>query len=84
MCNFTFYIFIKLNGVEYLTDNIFFQVAGIEYIYFMQRNHLNLRDRTLSIEASNISFSSRIAVVENCKYYVCFCHVSNCYGVDNL
>lgn len=44
--------------------------AGVDYVYFKQRNHLDLRKRTLLIEASNISFSSRIVVIENCRYYV--------------
>ncbi|KAI3420019.1 hypothetical protein GPALN_003356 [Globodera pallida] len=46
------------------------KIASVDFIYFKQRNHLNMRQRTLLIEASNISFSSRIVVVENCKYYV--------------
>ncbi|KAL3070387.1 hypothetical protein niasHT_032177 [Heterodera trifolii] len=46
------------------------KIAGVDFVYFKQRNHLNMRQRTLLIEASNISFSSRIVVVENCKYYV--------------
>ncbi|KAL7070356.1 hypothetical protein ACQ4LE_010254 [Meloidogyne hapla] len=46
------------------------KIAGVDYVYFKQRNHLNLRARTLLIEASNISFASRIVVIENCRYYV--------------
>lgn len=46
------------------------KIAGVDYVYFKQRNHLDLRSRTLLIEASNISFSSRIVVIENCRYYV--------------
>nr|CAD2124684.1 unnamed protein product [Meloidogyne enterolobii] len=46
------------------------KIAGVDYVYFKQRNHLNLRARTLLIEASNISFANRIVVIENCRYYV--------------
>ncbi|WKY16799.1 hypothetical protein Q1695_001426 [Nippostrongylus brasiliensis] len=45
-------------------------IAGVDYIYFTQKNSLDRRKRTLLIEASNISFSSRIVVRENCNYYV--------------
>ncbi|KAH7689594.1 CRAL-TRIO domain-containing protein, partial [Aphelenchoides avenae] len=46
------------------------KVAGIDYVYFSQKNSLDRRKRTLLIEATNISFNSRIAVKENCYYYV--------------
>ncbi|VDL74672.1 unnamed protein product [Nippostrongylus brasiliensis] len=46
------------------------KIAGVDYIYFTQKNSLDRRKRTLLIEASNISFSSRIVVRENCNYYV--------------
>ncbi|CAD6190431.1 unnamed protein product [Caenorhabditis auriculariae] len=46
------------------------KIAGVDYVYFTQKNSLNRRRRTLDIEASNISFASRIVVKENCTYYV--------------
>lgn len=55
----TVYVFIYL-----------FQIAGVDFIYFLQKNSLDKRKRTLLIEATNISFSSRVIVKENCLYYV--------------
>ncbi|KHN86630.1 CRAL-TRIO domain-containing protein T23G5.2 [Toxocara canis] len=46
------------------------KIAGVDYIYFTQKNSLDRRKRTLLIEASNISFANRIAIKENCFYYV--------------
>ncbi|CAJ0947130.1 unnamed protein product, partial [Mesorhabditis belari] len=46
------------------------KVAGVDYVYFMQKNSLDRRKRTLFIEATNISFSQRIVVKEDCNYYV--------------
>ena len=46
------------------------KIAGVDYVYFTQTNTLDRRKRTLTIEASNISFSSRVIVKENCYYYV--------------
>uniref|UniRef100_A0A915K5J9 PRELI/MSF1 domain-containing protein n=1 Tax=Romanomermis culicivorax TaxID=13658 RepID=A0A915K5J9_ROMCU len=46
------------------------KIAGVEYVYFMQKNSLNRRNRTLTIDAHNLSFSSRIVIKESCVYYV--------------
>uniref|UniRef100_A0A914Z345 SEC14-like protein 1 n=1 Tax=Panagrolaimus superbus TaxID=310955 RepID=A0A914Z345_9BILA len=46
------------------------KIAGVDYIYFNQKNSLDRRKRTLDIEATNISFASRIAILEKCNYYV--------------
>ncbi|KAI1725704.1 PRELI-like family domain-containing protein [Ditylenchus destructor] len=46
------------------------KIAGVDYVYFTQKNSLNRRNRTLLIEASNITFSSRIIVKEVCNYYI--------------
>ncbi|KAK0397280.1 hypothetical protein QR680_002063 [Steinernema hermaphroditum] len=46
------------------------KIAGVDYVYFTQKNSLDRRKRTLLIEASNISFANRIVVIENCNYYV--------------
>lgn len=54
--------------------NFFFffclQIAGVDYLYFIQKNTLNRRDRTLQIEVHNETFSSRVFVRECCNYTV--------------
>ncbi|KAK8731825.1 hypothetical protein OTU49_007284 [Cherax quadricarinatus] len=46
------------------------KIMGVEFIYFVQTNTLDQRNRTLTIEAYNESFSSRVAILENCRYTV--------------
>uniref|UniRef100_A0A8C6P935 SEC14-like lipid binding 1 n=1 Tax=Nothobranchius furzeri TaxID=105023 RepID=A0A8C6P935_NOTFU len=46
------------------------RIAGVEYLYFIQKNTLNYRDRTLHIEVHNETFSSRVFVRECCSYTV--------------
>ncbi|XP_066944134.1 SEC14-like protein 1 isoform X6 [Macrobrachium rosenbergii] len=46
------------------------KIMGVEFIYFIQTNTLDRRNRTLTIEAYNESFSSRVVINENCKYSV--------------
>ncbi|XP_012937593.1 SEC14-like protein 1 [Aplysia californica] len=46
------------------------KLAGVEYVIFIQKNHLNRRKRTLDIFAHNESFSSRITINEHCHYSV--------------
>jgi hypothetical protein len=46
------------------------QIIGVDFVYFIQKNTLDLRNRTLNIEAHNESFSSRVAVLERCRYFV--------------
>uniref|UniRef100_A0A3Q3X303 SEC14 like lipid binding 1 n=1 Tax=Mola mola TaxID=94237 RepID=A0A3Q3X303_MOLML len=46
------------------------RIAGVDYLYFIQKNSLNRRDRTLHIEVHNETFSSRVIVRECCKYTV--------------
>jgi hypothetical protein len=46
------------------------KIAGVDFIYFMQKNSLDKRKRTLNIEAHNLSFNTRVIVIENCFYYV--------------
>ena len=45
-------------------------MAGVDYLYFIQRNTLNRRERTLHIEVHNETFSSRVFVKELCNYTV--------------
>ncbi|XP_028830707.1 SEC14-like protein 1 isoform X2 [Denticeps clupeoides] len=46
------------------------RIAGVDYVYFIQKNSLNRHDRTLHIESHNETFSSRIIVHELCCYSV--------------
>lgn len=49
---------------------IWFKIAGVDYLYFIQKNTLNRRERTLRIEVLNETFSSRVIVRECCNYSV--------------
>lgn len=46
------------------------QIAGVDYLYFIQKNTLNRKERTLRIEVHNETFSSRVIVRECCNYSV--------------
>ncbi|XP_026738905.1 protein real-time isoform X2 [Trichoplusia ni] len=46
------------------------KMIGVDYIYFIQKNVLDLKTRTLDIEATNETFANRVGVVEKCRYYV--------------
>ncbi|XP_071330211.1 SEC14-like protein 1 [Trachinotus anak] len=46
------------------------RIAGVDYLYFVQKNTLNRRDRTLHIEVHNETFSNRVIVRECCNYTV--------------
>uniref|UniRef100_A0A3Q0RBM7 SEC14-like lipid binding 1 n=1 Tax=Amphilophus citrinellus TaxID=61819 RepID=A0A3Q0RBM7_AMPCI len=46
------------------------RIAGVDYLYFIQKNTLNRRDRTLHIEVHNETFSNRVIVHERCSYTV--------------
>lgn len=48
---------------------IFKKLIGVEVVFFLQHNYLDLANRTLNIEAVNESFSSRIEIFEKCRYY---------------
>lgn len=48
---------------------IFKKLIGVEHVFFIQHNYLDLLNRTLNIEAVNESFSSRIEIFERCRYY---------------
>lgn len=48
---------------------LFKKIIGIDVAYFIQINTLDLRARTLLIEASNETFSSRIHIRERCRYF---------------
>ncbi|XP_066998063.2 SEC14-like protein 1 [Anabrus simplex] len=46
------------------------KIIGVDFVYFIQKNCLDQRNRTLDIEAYNESFSSRVEVIEKCRYFV--------------
>eukprot|EP01137_Pigoraptor_chileana_P034755 Opistho-2@27774 len=48
----------------------FKKILGVDHIFFIQRNTLNRRERTLLIEAWNESFSSKVEINEKCRYKV--------------
>ncbi|GAB0196282.1 syntaxin-binding protein 4-like [Grus japonensis] len=45
-------------------------IAGVEYVFFIQKNTVNWKERTLRIEAHNETFANRVVVVETCSYSV--------------
>ncbi|KAM9769799.1 SEC14-like protein 1 isoform 3-T32 [Menidia menidia] len=46
------------------------RIAGVDYVYFSQKNTLNRRERTLHIESHNETFSNRVIIHETCCYSV--------------
>uniref|UniRef100_A0A4W4EDV5 SEC14 like lipid binding 1 n=1 Tax=Electrophorus electricus TaxID=8005 RepID=A0A4W4EDV5_ELEEL len=46
------------------------RIAGVDYVYFVQKNTLNRRERTLHIESHNETFSNRVIIHEQCCYSV--------------
>ena len=48
----------------------FLKIAGVDYVYFVQKNSLNARERTLHIEAHNETFANRVVIKEHCCYTV--------------
>lgn len=48
---------------------LFKKLIGLDHVFFMQCNSLDMRARTLNIEATNETFASRIEIFERCRYY---------------
>ncbi|KAJ8283851.1 hypothetical protein COCON_G00027010 [Conger conger] len=46
------------------------RIAGVDYVYFIQKNSLDRRERTLHIESHNETFSNRVIIHELCCYSV--------------
>ncbi|XP_078736753.1 SEC14-like protein 1 isoform X2 [Lampetra fluviatilis] len=46
------------------------KIAGVDFVFFIQKNTLNWRERTLHIEAHNETFATRVIVNEKCSYSV--------------
>lgn len=51
-------------------SSFLFQIIGTDYVFFIQKNDLNLKNRNLDIEAQNESFTNRVTVLEKCRYFV--------------
>lgn len=48
---------------------LFKKLIGLDHVFFMQNNSLDMRQRTLNIEAMNETFANRIEIFERCRYY---------------
>ncbi|KAL4648044.1 SEC14-like protein 1-like [Arapaima gigas] len=46
------------------------RIAGVDFVYFIQKNSLNRHERTLHIESHNETFSNRVIIHELCCYSV--------------
>uniref|UniRef100_A0A3P8WH06 PRELI/MSF1 domain-containing protein n=1 Tax=Cynoglossus semilaevis TaxID=244447 RepID=A0A3P8WH06_CYNSE len=46
------------------------RIAGVDYVYFIQKNTLNRKERTLHIESHNETFANRVIIHETCCYSV--------------
>ncbi|XP_035706073.1 SEC14-like protein 1 isoform X2 [Folsomia candida] len=46
------------------------KIAGVDLVYFIQKNTLDRKNRSLKIEAFNESFDTRLVVHEVCNYFV--------------
>uniref|UniRef100_A0A8D9A6R2 SEC14-like protein 1 n=1 Tax=Cacopsylla melanoneura TaxID=428564 RepID=A0A8D9A6R2_9HEMI len=46
------------------------KIISTDFVYFLQRNELDARARTLEIESKNETFSNRVIVLEKCRYFV--------------
>lgn len=46
------------------------KIIGVDFVFFVQKNTLDRRLRTLKIEAYNESFANRVVINENCMYSV--------------
>lgn len=46
------------------------KIIGVDYVYFIQKNTLDRRKRSLTIEACNESFANRVEILETCRYFV--------------
>lgn len=45
-------------------------MVGVDYVYFVQKNAVNWRDRKLVITAYNETFANRVSINESCQYTV--------------
>lgn len=62
-------------------SRVCWQIAGVDYVYFIQKNTLDRQERTLHIESHNETFSNRVIIHETCCYSVSstpFIHTCRC------
>lgn len=45
------------------------KVIGLDHVFFLQNNFLDMRARSLNIEAVNETYASKIEIFERCRYY---------------
>ncbi|XP_055301450.1 protein real-time [Sitodiplosis mosellana] len=45
------------------------KVIGLDHVFFIQNNFLDMRARSLNIEATNETYASRVEIFERCRYY---------------
>lgn len=45
------------------------KAIGLDFVYFIQNNFLDMRTRSLNIEAVNETYASRVEIFERCRYY---------------
>lgn len=45
------------------------KVIGLDAVFFIQNNYLDMRARSLSIEAVNETYANRVEIFERCRYY---------------
>lgn len=61
---------LQCNKETYILNLECLQIAGVDYLYFVQKNTLDWQQRSLHIETYNESFSTRVIVKEHCSYTV--------------
>lgn len=61
---------LQCNKETYILNLEYLQIAGVDYLYFVQKNTLDWQQRSLHIETYNESFSTRVIVKEHCSYTV--------------
>lgn len=45
------------------------KVIGLDHVFFIQNNYLDMRARSLNIEAVNETYATKIEIFERCRYY---------------
>lgn len=45
------------------------KAVGLEHVFFVQNNFLDMRARSLNIEAVNETYANKVEIFERCRYY---------------
>lgn len=45
------------------------KVIGLDHVFFIQNNFLDMRARSLNIEATNETYATKVEIFERCRYY---------------